>query len=253
MDIIGYAHSTIVTYTSAISYTHKVAGLPDPSSFHLVQKLLDVIARKPRAKLPRLPINLSLLKQLIHTINKLYTGYNKAMFQAVFSLAFHLCLRIGELSVSNSVIKNVIYLNQLTIAKKEGVPYKLVVHFQHFKHKRSKDTVTRAVSSTTDECCPVTLVLKYLRFRGSKPGPVFLTPKGSPLRSSTVSKALATCLECLGLDHRKYGTHSLRIGGATQAAKCGASDAELRLLGRWRSNAFLTYIRPQEFSYSLRP
>ena len=45
------------------------------------------------------------------------------------------------------------------------------------------------------------------------------------------------------LDPTKYKEHSFRIEAATLAAESGFSDAQIRLLGRWRSNAFRKYIR----------
>ena len=37
--------------------------------------------------------------------------------------------------------------------------------------------------------------------------------------------------------------HSFRIGAASFAADKGLSDAQVRALGRWKSNTFLKYIR----------
>ena len=45
-----------------------------------------------------------------------------------------------------------------------------------------------------------------------------------------------------------YKGHSFRIGAASHAAERGMSDAQIRILGRWKSNAFLKYIRVSSFS-----
>ena len=37
--------------------------------------------------------------------------------------------------------------------------------------------------------------------------------------------------------------HSFRIGAASFAAEQGLSDAQIRVLGCWKSNAFHKYIR----------
>jgi hypothetical protein len=42
----------------------------------------------------------------------------------------------------------------------------------------------------------------------------------------------------------KYTLHSGRIGGATALAEAGAADSVIRAAGRWKSDAYLVYIRP---------
>lgn len=54
-----------------------------------------------------------------------------------------------------------------------------------------------------------------------------------------LNRSLRTC----GLHPALYKGHSFRIGAASFAADRGMSDAQLRALGRWKSNAFLKYIR----------
>lgn len=46
-----------------------------------------------------------------------------------------------------------------------------------------------------------------------------------------------------GLDTSRYKGHSFRIGAACYAADKGFSDAQIRALGRWKSDAFKVYIR----------
>ncbi|KAJ1137336.1 hypothetical protein NDU88_003747 [Pleurodeles waltl] len=46
-----------------------------------------------------------------------------------------------------------------------------------------------------------------------------------------------------GLDPRCYGTHSFRIGAATEARALGKSDGFIMGLGRWKSQCFKHYVR----------
>ena len=59
-----------------------------------------------------------------------------------------------------------------------------------------------------------------------------------------LSKAINLC----GLDSSRYKGHSFRIGAALYAAMQGMSDSQIRILGRWKSNAFHKYIRVSSFS-----
>ena len=47
----------------------------------------------------------------------------------------------------------------------------------------------------------------------------------------------------MGMDVAYLSSHSLRIGGATALADADASDRDIQFAGRWRSDAFLKYIR----------
>lgn len=54
---------------------------------------------------------------------------------------------------------------------------------------------------------------------------------------------LNAALKFNNLDLSLYKGHSFCIGVASCAATEGFSDSQIRLLGRWKSNAFLRYIR----------
>ena len=47
-----------------------------------------------------------------------------------------------------------------------------------------------------------------------------------------------------GLDTSRYKAHGGQIGAASHAAASGVSDAQIRFLGHWSSDAFKIYIRP---------
>ena len=62
---------------------------------------------------------------------------------------------------------------------------------------------------------------------------------------------LKACHLC-GLDPSRYKGHSFRIGAASYAEDRGLSDAQIRMLGRWKSNAFLRYIRVPSLYFQAR-
>ena len=54
-----------------------------------------------------------------------------------------------------------------------------------------------------------------------------------------------------GFTKSEIGTRSIRSGAAMSLAiQGGHTDEKIRILGRWKSTAFLTYIRPQVLEWS---
>ena len=90
-------------------------------------------------------------------------------------------------------------------------------------------------------------MLKYLVIRGDSPGPLFGFVDGRGLtRQRLVDRLRAGLLEA-NIDCSAYCGHSFRIGAATTAAACGIHDATIKMLGRWESGAYQSYIRtPRE-------
>ena len=78
--------------------------------------------------------------------------------------------------------------------------------------------------------------------QGNAPGPLFSHPDGRPFTYQKVMTIFDTVLSLCGIDTKRYTGHSFRIGAATEAARAGYSDAQIHLMGRWKSNAFRKYI-----------
>jgi len=90
-------------------------------------------------------------------------------------------------------------------------------------------------------------MLSYLATRGSQAGPLFVTKQGKGLTCQMFSSALNILLTRLKLDCRSYNTHSFRIGAATSAAQAMIPDNQIKMLGRWQSDAYQCYIKtPRE-------
>ncbi len=66
---------------------------------------------------------------------------------------------------------------------------------------------------------------------------------GQPLTRYQFQAVLRKALQQCGIKADSFGTHSFRIGAATTAALNGVPAEEIKKMGRWRSNAFQSYIR----------
>jgi integrase len=64
----------------------------------------------------------------------------------------------------------------------------------------------------------------------------------TPITYKWFSDRFKELLQLAGEDPTKYGTHSLRRGGATWAFRCGLSAEAIQLLGHWKSDAYKVYL-----------
>ena len=55
--------------------------------------------------------------------------------------------------------------------------------------------------------------------------------------------AFKKALKELNLNLSSLNTHSFRIAAATSAKQAGIRDSHLKTMGKWRSDAYLKYVR----------
>jgi hypothetical protein len=102
--------------------------------------------------------------------------------------------------------------------------------------------------------CSGTIVCAYClmqRFLGQHPcpepkAPLFLDSYMLVLRKSHFVSTTKLILAMSGHDPSLYSGHSFRAGSATTGASAGFSAWELKMLGRWSSNAYQIYLRNPE-------
>lgn len=246
----GYSPATISSHISAIGYLHKLNGFEDPTASFLVRKLLAACHKHHRQLDVRLPIDKQMLATLLRALEHTVPGRNsRALYQAMFSLAFHAFLRIGEMTVQSAVVANanLLQLDQLTIGDHE-----MQVTFVAYKHSKNTPFVlTIKAASTTQRDCPLAIMNRYLAVRGTIPGPLFLHGNNTPITRYQFNEQLKLALQFSGFNTERFKSHSFRIGAATAAAAQGASDSQIQQLGRWSSDAFKKYIRCSERLSSL--
>ena len=109
---------------------------------------------------------------------------------------------------------------------------------RHAKHRRvSRPTVFEITSKLTN--CPVAHICRYLHTRGSTAGPLFIFADKSSMSRTYFASQLSACLSQAGYDPGLYKCHSFRIGAATR----GLTDRHIQIMGRWKSAAYMRYIR----------
>ena len=101
--------------------------------------------------------------------------------------------------------------------------------------------------------CPITILKEYLKRRCNVishnylhlgKNKVFVWANGLPISSDQFRSEFKKMIAMLGYDSNKFNTHSLRIGGATMLARCGAPESYIKAHSRWKSQIYMDYVRP---------
>ena len=215
----GLAASTISTYISAIGYVHKLNGLSDPTASFIVRKLLSACHKSAPRIDHRLPITKRLLGRLIKALKHTTCSYfDRLLYSAMFTLAFHAFLRIGEMTLNGSTQNHNLQLHQLSLASDN-----LQVCFLHYKHSSGSPFQLIIKAQQNKEICAVFHLRNYLAARGHDPGPIFMYPPGSAVSRAIFCKQLQQAINFCGLDPARFKSHSFRIGipPTTKVVKAG--------------------------------
>ena len=112
-------------------------------------------------------------------------------------------------------------------------------------HRKLKSLLL-AVRQKGDFFCPFDYITRYSKLRGdylNQDEPFFIFRDRSPVKPHHLRKIIRQALEDLSLDSSLYNCQSLRIGRATDLQKGGVPVEEIKLMGRWKSNAVYKYLR----------
>ena len=194
----------------------------------------------------RHPLTSDLLLLCLRTLRAGYhTPFVASTLESMFLLCFFGFLRCSELTSSSSRYNPAIHpsLSDITFHSSESLTFTL---------KRSKsDQLGRSSTihlfKMDSPLSPYEPILRYLTTRRSLNAtphdPLFITETGSIATRFWFHHHLRQVLSISGLPPQLYSGHSFRIGAASTAARQGLSDHLIRILGRWSSQAYHSYIR----------
>lgn len=249
----NYASATVLTYVSSIGFVHRIASLPDPTKTDMIKLILRGYSKHNKQLDHRLPITLPILEQIVnameHTIS---SAYQKKLMKAMCTMAFFAALRVGEFTRrAGQPMSHIITLKQVSLEHANGKCVAFTLKMHSFKHHDLGRPIDIKVC-TCEPICPVLSLTQFLDVRGTHEGPLFCWPNGTPISREFFINLLQQALVFCGFDTNYFKSHSFRIGAASWAAANGMTDAQIRLFGRWNSNAFIKYIRTRSISTTLQ-
>lgn len=181
---------------------------------------------------PKNAVRIHHLKRICSAASVIFDSDLACKVKAIFTLAFFAMLRPSEVAHTATTPQHQLKRSSI-IMKANSVKIK----FSSFKHSQGDCTVK--ILPQSFEVCPWRHLQEYLVRTGCK-------AINDPLFDCSVNEAASLLSQCIvhaGVKSR-LTLHSFRRGGATWYSEQGVTDAKLKALGRWNSNAYLKYVKP---------
>ena len=241
--LISLSHSAnspapIIKAIAAISWAHKLAGSDDPGLSHMVRSTVEGLKRKLASPcVKKEPITADIMHKLVDfhckdiSVKNLLNVRTVTMCLVAFAgfLRFDELAKIkrGHISFCNSHIS-------------------IVIPSSKTDQLRQGQSVV--VARLQSKYCPVNMLEKYISLAQVHDKDAFIfrslsaTKLGYKLRDDNrpmgytrVREVVIDALKPIVCDVSKYCIHSLRAGGASEAASAGVPDRLFKRHGRWKS------------------
>ena len=171
------------------------------------------------------------------------------LLKAMYLLAFHAFVRVGEITGQLPPNGNNLQLNNIKFTfDNSQLPIAIEIRMSYFKHSSGKHIPVLLVQQNTSQTdlCPGKVLWEYLKLRMANmnsPQLLFSVMDDLPLSRQIFTNQLRLSLSYLGLSWKHYKRHSFRIGAATTAASMNIPEDKIQQMGRWHSKAFKKYVR----------
>ena len=189
-----YAPVTLMTYMSAISYVHRLAGKVVPTQLFVIKKLL--VGAKTLSGTPdnRLPIDLSMLRNIVDA--------TKFIASCLFATSTkHVSLRIST-------------HREITIHSRHNDSHSIIQFLYVTICNTGIVLVIYTLSTTSDAYCPVHALSQFLLLRGTFDCPLFAFANSSPVSLTYFCQYLTKALKGAGtwmIQHDWRPRHSTSI------------------------------------------
>ena len=161
------AASTTKTHISALRYTFKLVGYPVLTQHFLVKKKqLQGFSKVRPSNDCRLPITPSILAKIIEALPSVTTShFTRILLQAMYLLAFHAFLRVGEITKTSGSNQHFLRRNHLSLVKDPSAGNYLELTIPHLKHSKQSTTFHIKQNISQPLLCPFNACQTYLAIR----------------------------------------------------------------------------------------
>lgn len=202
-----YAPSTVNTYVSALVYSHKLAGLEDPTKVSFILQMLKGYGKKGFKLDNRLPVTLPILERILSSASDITSSYYEAcLFRAMCATAFFAFLRVGEMTVNGKKSSNPsLQFHQVSkLCISSHFIKAIKISFGDYKHNYNQRPFSIVVNQQATGSCPVQCLLEYLGQCNHNQGAFFQLHTGVAVPRNTFSHFLSSAIKQCGLDPAHY-------------------------------------------------
>lgn len=233
----GLSYPTILSSLAAVNFWCRSCNWPIVTQSHQVLSVLRGVQalsqRRPRRKFPITP---DVLRSLCSTLSQVgISAYDEVALRAMFLLAFHAFLRVGEFCSSHHSLQ----LSDVALHSNH-----ISITFRSFKFSQGR-CPTVFVPVRDLDLCPVRALQAYLIRRVSGGSLLFLDESRRPYSTSSFRKLLRLIVSSVGLRDAGITPHSFHVGAAMTAAAVGIPVETIQCMRRWSSRALDRYIKFQ--------
>ena len=240
------SHQTVLCYLCGVKTLHLLLNLPIHQFGHfLLRMTLRGLHRlNTHVPNPAPPINIEILDKIYDMLD--FDKEDDVIFWAVLLVDFFLLLRKCNLvpdSGNKFDPRRQLMVQDLQFEKDH---IKVTLHWTKNSQFGNQALRFALPAIPGSKLCPVTALVTLISVNNAAPNQsLFQRSDGSCYTYNNLQTRLQKVSDVLGLEH-KLTSHSLRAGGATAAFLAGVPSEIIKVLGHWKSDCYLRYIRMPE-------
>jgi site-specific recombinase XerD len=254
-SFVTYLHHTtsikpgsIKVYLSGIHFFFKLLhgqqcpNISNPQISLLIKGLQKTNPPRPDS---RQPLTIDILSICLTTLRSgLFSPIKARTLDAMFNLAFFGFLRVSEFTINSNFNPSIHpTFSDLQIINSDTIRFNI----KQSKTDQLKHGHSIFIFNLPTPIQPYQSLNFFLHQRKSQItsslDPLFIDDDNLPASRHWFQRNLKSILNSSGIPTKQFSSHSFRIGAATTAAQRGLSDHQIKMLGRWSSHAFETYVR----------
>lgn len=241
------SYETVANYIAGVRTLHRLAGFPvvessAPNLTHILRGIKFELAHPVKQATP---ITIEILRDMYNFLD-LKDPFDVVCYTAIL-LGFYMFLR-----KSNLVPDSVPAFNpgEQLVRSDVRMGHSMVlveIRWNKTLQYKQRELLLPLIPARDKRVCPV-YWLKYMlsTIRAGPQDPLFGIPTGQaqvvPLTYDQLGKKLKKLVALTNRDSQRFTLHGLRKGGACHALESGLVGEDIKIMGDWATEAYMTYL-----------